>query len=224
MMFRIREVFVLLAISLSIIISSTLVFFLVADSPNLLAFSGETFLSGEFWRIFTFPFIHVSFDHLIENVFSLFVITMLAYELGLRGKYFTASFFLSGFIIAVADLFLFPAILIAGASLGIYAVLGSLSIKGSNFIPKYIIIPAFALTALVMPLISMMSSPVLNDIMTKSMMFHLSGFAAGIFLFYAFIKLRSRVKVFTGKHTKEIRPGRRIFSGIRRKKSFLRDL
>ncbi|MBL7051913.1 MAG: rhomboid family intramembrane serine protease, partial [Nanoarchaeota archaeon] len=48
------------------------VYVALPNAIELLGFSGTAFLSGEFWRIITFPFVHVSNAHLVENLLALF--------------------------------------------------------------------------------------------------------------------------------------------------------
>ena len=118
-----KQIFIL---SIIIVVMSLIAFFLIPDSLNIFSFSGETFFKGQLWRLITFPFAHIGLSHLIENFVALAITSLLAFELGLRGKEFIGIFLLSGILIALADSFLFPTILIAGLSMGIYAVLGSL--------------------------------------------------------------------------------------------------
>jgi len=190
-----RQILILFGAASGIIISSSIVFF-IPGSLELLGFSGQYFLSGEIWRLFTFPFSHVSLGHLAENAMALLITSLLAYEFGLRGRYFVYCFTLSGIAIALLEAMLFPAILIAGASLGTYAVLGSLSIKGSNFIPKYILIPMLASTIFMMYAVNLFTCPeCITAVSIYSSMFHLAGFIAGISIFYVAVWMRPRKRV-----------------------------
>lgn len=172
---------------------SSILFFFIPSSLNIFAFSGETFFKGQIWRLITYPLVHVGLTHLIENIIALVITALLAYEFGLRGKHFIIVFLLSGIIIALTDAFLFPAILIAGLSLGIYAVLGSLSIKGSNFIPKYILIPLLGFSVFLKYIFEAFSIESL-----KQSLFHISGFVTGIAVFYLLIKIRKKKKILQG--------------------------
>ena len=182
-----KQIFIL---TLIILIMSLAAFFLIQNSLNIFAFSGETFFGGQVWRLITFPFAHIGLSHLIENIIALAVTSLLAFELGLRGKEFIGVFLLSGIIVALADAFLFPTILIAGLSLGIYATLGSISIKGSNFIPKFIFVPLLGVSAFLKYLFSAFDKQLL-----QSSLFHLSGFVIGIALFYLFVKLKKKKRI-----------------------------
>jgi membrane associated rhomboid family serine protease len=182
-------------INLNFIVAGTIAalcclsFFLVPNSLALFSFSGEFLFKGEVWRLLTFPFVHVNLDHFIENMVALGITSLLAFELGLRGTHFMYCFLLSGIIIALSDAFLFPSFVIAGASLGIYAVLGQISIQGSNFIPKFVLIPLLGLSVFVKNLFSGFMPDLLNQ-----SLFHFAGFAAGLGLFFAFrIKAKKRI-------------------------------
>ena len=181
----------LFIISLSLIIISILTFFLVPNSLELFAFSGAKFFSGEFWRIITFSVTHVSLNHLLENIIAISVISFLGYEFGLKGKSFIAYFIGVSLIIAMADAFLFPLLIMAGASLGIYGVLGVLSIKGSNFIPKLYLMPLMGASIFFKYFLSFISCPSCSNDITQSL-FHLSGFITGIFLFYTPRKFKKK--------------------------------
>ncbi len=181
-----KQVFILSAI----IVIISIIFFFISNALSLFSFSGETFFRGEFWRLITFPFVHINSAHLIENIIALAVMSLLAFEFGLKGIDFIGVFLLSGIIIALADSFLFPTILIAGLSMGIYAVLGSLSIKGSNFIPKYALVPLLGLSAFLKYLFNVFDKQLL-----QSSSFHFSGFAIGIALFYLFAKLKKKKRI-----------------------------
>jgi len=173
-----------------IVIVSCFVFFLIPNSLTIFSFSGELFFKGEIWRIITFPFTHINLNHLIENFIAIGITSLLAFELGLRGRYFVYCFLLSSFLVALTEAFLFPTIIIAGASLGIYAVLGAISIKGSNFIPKYIFVPLLGLSVFIKYLFSAFTKELM-----KQSLFHFSGFVTGIALFYLFTKLKRKKKI-----------------------------
>jgi len=179
-----KQVFVL---SFIVIAISSGIFFLMPGALQLFSFSGETFFKGEVWRLITFSFTHVNLSHLIENIVALGIISLLAFEFGLKGKYFIYCFLLSSILVALADGFLFPALIIAGASLGIYSVLGSLSIKGSNFIPKPVLVPLFGLSAL----------GVFHRDLVQSLL-HFSGFISGICIFYLLIKIKKKPRILQG--------------------------
>lgn len=173
-----------------IVVLSCIIFFLFPSSLTIFSFSGEMFFNGEVWRIVTFPFTHINLNHLVENVVAISITSFLALEFGLTGKYFLYCFLLSSILVALTEAFLFPAIIIAGASLGIYAILGALSIKGSNFIPKYILVPLLGLSVFIKYLFSAFSMDLL-----KQSLFHFSGFVYGIAILYLFTNLKRKKKV-----------------------------
>ena len=173
-----KKIFIISAI-LSIIFIA--IFFFFPNSQILLSFSGIKFLAGEFYRLITFSFVHVNFLHLIENIIALSLITLLGYEFGLKGKKFILYFFLVSITIALASAFFVPVLVIAGASLGIYGILGALSIKGSNFIPKNILIPIFIISIFYKVILDLFSSQEITNL--DQTLFHLSGFFTGLVFF-----------------------------------------
>jgi len=179
----------LLVLTITIIAISLTVFLLIPNALETLAFSGQEFLGGEVWRIITFSFVHISWTHLIENIITLIVTALLSYEFGLRGKHFIYTFVLSGVLIALSQVMLAPLIILAGASLGIYAVLGSISIKGSTLISEYILIPVLGLSVFLKFIFSLITYPegISMQLINQSFL-HFFGFLSGIILFYIFIK------------------------------------
>lgn len=176
---KVKPIFILSGL---IAVLSTMIYFSIPNSIDLLSFSGVKFLTGEVWRIATFSFTHSSLNHLLENIIAIAVVSFLAYEFGLRGKQFLLYFIAVSFIVAIADALLFPLLIIAGASLGVYGVIGALSIKGSNFIPKLYLIPLLGASIFIKFFFKFISCPTC-DITLKQEMFHFSGFLVGIFLF-----------------------------------------
>ncbi|MFH1592130.1 MAG: rhomboid family intramembrane serine protease [Candidatus Woesearchaeota archaeon] len=185
---RIKSVFL---ISFGIVLVSLFIFFLIPGALEIFSFSGKTFLSGEFWRLITFSFVHITTLHLIENIVAIALVSFLAYEFGLAGRSFVVFFIAVSFVIALADAFMFPLLVIAGASLGIYGVLGVLSIKGSNFVPKVYLIPLLGASVFLKYLLTLFTgSGSYSDL--PQTLFHFSGFVTGLFLFYIPRKFKKR--------------------------------
>ena len=161
---------------LLIILISCIAFFLVSNALEIMIFSGDLFYhSIQFWRVLTFPFIHISLSHLIQNIVAILVITFLAYEVDLGVREYLGSFFTASIFIALVAGLIVSHMAIAGLSMGIYAILGAVAIKGSNFIPKAIIIPLFTVSLFIEPLASSFDIAVI-----KSTIFHLLGFIFGM--------------------------------------------
>jgi len=165
---------------LSIILICIIIFLIVPNAAEIFSFSGIKFLKGEVWRILTFSFTHINLDHLIENSIVLMVVALLAYEFGLRGKLFITYFSLVSILIALLDLFLFPSIIIAGASLGIYGVLGGLSMKGSHFISRTYILSLFGITIFLRSILDFLTKT--SFTVSIQSLLHFSGFIVGIAL------------------------------------------
>jgi len=118
------------------------IFVIVPNALELFGFSGQSFFAGEFWRILSFPFAHVSSLHLLENLIAMFILILLAKEFNLGWQAFALIFFSSGVIIALFSGIIYPYLLIAGSSLGIFSVFGALAFKDKELLPCCII-PAF---------------------------------------------------------------------------------
>jgi len=174
-----------------ILVISIASFFMLPESVELLAFSGKALFNLEIWRILTFPFAHISITHLLENILGLSMVTILAYELRLKWHDYFAAFFLTGILIALPEGIFLPSLVIAGASLGIYAILGTLSIKGSNYIPKKYSIPLIGGSVFLSILYKYFTSTEIPIIEIASSSFHLLGFVGGIALFYVLVYRRA---------------------------------
>lgn len=173
---------ILLSVSLGIFIIAAGIFFLIPDhGHDYLSFSGDRFFAGELWRIVTFSFVHVDIIHLIGNVIALFITTLLALEIGFTRDYFLLLFFVSSTFIALIEGLIIPALIIAGASLGIYSVLGGLSYGGRRLIPIYIFIPLIGFSIFLNPIFSS------TDKLVQSL-FHFFGFVSGFVLYFAIVR------------------------------------
>jgi membrane associated rhomboid family serine protease len=176
--------------SLFVFLACCLVFFLFPEALNILSFSGFNFLKGEIWRLFTFPFVHIDFFHLVSNIIALSIITMLALELGLETNLFVGIFLIAGIILALAGGFIFPVITLAGISLGVYAIFGSSLLKGKRLIPKYAFIGLIILSIGVSYFLT--SEINFSELALIQSGFHFSGFLLGLGMF-KIIKRKKRI-------------------------------
>ena len=151
----------------------------------LLGFSGVSFFAGEIWRIVSFPLVHVSNAHMLENIVALFIVLLLSYEFSFSLKELAFYFFATNLIVAFVTGIIFPSFFIVGASLGLYAVLGALSLKGKEYIPQPVFFIVF-LTIIIGNIIFNM----LRGVTIAQPMYHAAGFIVGSVLCY----LKSRVK------------------------------
>ena len=181
-------------------LASLISFFFIPNSQWLMAFSGNLFYKNmEFWRIISFPFIHVDLTHLLQNIVAIGVITFLAYEINLKAAIYIGSFFTASIIIALITGVALPALIIAGLSMGIYSIIGTISIEGSNFVPKKILIPLFAMAALIEPALHISDITVL-----KSSLFHIFGYIFGIAFIIAAKKVVPKRRVLTLKKAESL--------------------
>ncbi|MBT3324455.1 rhomboid family intramembrane serine protease [archaeon] len=128
-----------------IVVALVGVYVSLPNAIDLLGFSGSAFFSGEVWRIITFPFVHVSNAHLVENLLALFILTLLSYEFKMKVRAFVSLFFASGILLAFFGGLVYPYLVIVGSSLGVYSIFGALTIKGQDYIPRYVLPSLFAI-------------------------------------------------------------------------------
>ncbi|MFH1682678.1 MAG: rhomboid family intramembrane serine protease [Candidatus Woesearchaeota archaeon] len=165
------------------------IFILVANAVNLLGFSGELFKQGEFWRMITFPFTHLDFSHLVENVVTLGIVSFLSYEIGLNKNQFLFVFFGANLVLALTNLLFLPLIIIAGASAGIFAILGSISIKGSEFVPQFVLFPLMFSSIFIKSLFSLFSGAAISWTMV---LMHTLGFVYGVGIYLLIIRYKPK--------------------------------
>jgi len=155
---------------------------------SLLAFSGELLAKGEVWRFFTFTFTHTSFYHLIQNLIALTIVTILLFELEVESHF--KPFISSSWIVAGIAAIILPTMLMAGASVGVYGLLGFAAMSSVVFIPRMISVPLFGGAILLDALIEYFRTSVFN---TPQLTLHLGGYICGIAIF-SIVKLLKRKK------------------------------
>ena len=154
---------------------------------SLLAFSGELLAKGEVWRFFTFTFTHTSLYHLIQNLIALTIVTILLFELEV-GSHFK-PFISSSWIVAGIAAIILPTMLMAGASVGVYGLLGFAAMSSVIFIPRIISVPLFGGAILMDAAIDYLRTSALS---IPQLTLHLGGYICGIAIF-------SIVKLLKGK-------------------------
>ena len=106
--------------------------FLIPGSVENLSLDKEKLLGGEYWRIGTYPFAHLTISHLIENLVGLALIGFIAFELKTGFIDYSATFFSSAFL-AVLPLWLLVTFVMLGSSAAIYALFGFVSFGMKKF-------------------------------------------------------------------------------------------
>lgn len=147
-----------------------------------LAFQG-LLASSEPWRMLTSIFVHLSFAHILFNMYSLYVFgPMLESMLG-RAR-FTALFLLTGFAGSVAVLLINPLVPVAGASGAIFGLLGAYFViqrhLGGSNVQLLIVIALNLVIGFVVPGIAWQA--------------HVGGLVVGALIGFIFMKTRSRSK------------------------------
>ncbi|RMF06699.1 rhomboid family intramembrane serine protease [Candidatus Woesearchaeota archaeon] len=189
-----KDKIAIVASAVFIITASVIVFFAVGNGLERLSYSAEKLMSGEVHRLFTFEFTHVTKAHLWENMVALALVALFALELELKGWKFFACFMAGSLVVALLESPLFPWIMMAGASVGIAALLGLLSIEGRRYIDEYILIPV-----LLVPIIVKYASDVANgragDLANAELAFHFSGFVSGLAFFGISKKFKRKKRI-----------------------------
>jgi membrane associated rhomboid family serine protease len=185
----------LVYLSITLAVIST--FLIFEDEIGNFAYSGEKFLTGDFYRIMTFQFFHKNSSHLIENFFALTIATLLAYEVSLRKNSFIAAFLLSSILIALIGGIVSPFTVIVGSSVGIYGMLGSAIMKGRTFIPYYIVTPIFIFTCFLEYFAG--SSDGGGNYLFIQSLFHVGGLISGIAIFTItdILSKKQKIKILT---------------------------
>ena len=175
----------------------SIVFFSIPNSLELFSFSGIKLLKGEIWRLLTFQFTHTNTSHLLENLLALGVTALLAKEINFPSKYFTILFLVTGMIIALLESIIFPLLILAGASLGIYGVLGGISARGTQLVPQKVLILLLGLSVFAKYFINMFFCPTcITSKLFIQTICHISGVIAGILIFYPITN--KKTKILTG--------------------------
>lgn len=182
---------------LAIIIISTLLFFNVAHTKT--SFSGEQFKEGEYYRFLTFPFTHINFNHYYENIIALAITAVLAFEIGITQFEYVFVFLLSSYFVGFTALLFFPGTSMAGTSVGIYAVLGALTIKGMQYLAKPIMIPLMIAPLFIKLIYNFFTctSCMFSD--ANQLLFHFGGFFIGYKAYHMYYLIKYKPKEETGK-------------------------
>ncbi len=160
-----------------IIVISSLLFFNYAHSK--ISFSGTQFKQGEYYRFLTFPFTHINFEHFYENMIALAIVSVLAFEIGITQYEFFGLFLFSSYFVGLVALLLMPDLSMAGTSVGIYAILGALTIKGISYLSKPIMIPLMLAPLFLKFIYDMMSSLEIAKASAPQFLLHFGGFFLG---------------------------------------------
>src|SRR3989338_2460124 len=116
-------------VSPGIIAAASLLLILLPASTIVYAFQGTAFLSGEWWRILSFPFVHIDFGHFAQNMTALLFSAALAFELAMGISAYSIIFAGANVVLAALAIVFFPETYLAGTSFGIYAVIGGLGLQ-----------------------------------------------------------------------------------------------
>ncbi|MFH1668460.1 MAG: rhomboid family intramembrane serine protease [Candidatus Woesearchaeota archaeon] len=183
---KLFERFGLLFLALSVVY---VVLFIMPGVTDLLLLDPDLFLSGEFWRIFTYPLVHQNLAHLSENIIALFLSILLAIELKSSLAVYSSTYVAAG-IFAILPLWILSPFLALGASAAIYGSFGFLSRSASRFdIKPYALLSGIAGFTVVSAVYSHYSG---GSIALLSIVQQLMAHLAGLMFGYYFCILATR--------------------------------
>jgi len=152
-------------------------FILPGHMANL-ALIPEKVHQGEFWRFFTYPFVHVDFQHLLKNLIGLSIITIGIIELKTKFSDFSSIYLLAGFL-AVLPIWFIIQFTALGASVAIYSIFGLIALESK----KYEINPWHMLVLLTAVIVAEASTSSVSTSALSSLS-HFSGLVFGVFSFF----------------------------------------
>lgn len=127
-----QELITFVIIGLNVVIYIVLNMFLLQNGIDIISHLDNSWMAvkinGEYYRVFTSMFLHADLDHLLNNMFILFVIGKRYEEI--EGRYrFALVYFLGGILASIASLsynmFMGNEIASLGASGAIFALIGA---------------------------------------------------------------------------------------------------
>jgi membrane associated rhomboid family serine protease len=171
------------------------VFLLVPTATLILSYSGDQVLAGQIWRLITFPFVHTGINHLVNNLIVLAMTAWLAYEVELEPKQMIAAFIGTSILLALTTLFFIPTLIIAGASVGIFGLLGSTGAKGTRFVPQPTLILVLGASVFIRYLVEIATEGffIQSSTLMQTLM-HSAGFIYGLLLFISLWRYREIIK------------------------------
>ncbi|MHC9532515.1 rhomboid family intramembrane serine protease [Dellaglioa sp. BT-FLS60] len=89
-------------------------------------------MNGEWWRLFNPIFLHIGFEHIVLNMFTLYFIGIQIEELFGHWR-FTGIYLLAGIAGNIASFVFSPGTISAGASGAIFGLFGAFLMLGDNF-------------------------------------------------------------------------------------------
>lgn len=160
--------------TLHLIWANVLIFF--SPFNNLPIFFLDTSHPYEIWRYFTASFIHVSFSHLISNMFALFVFGLILEGI-IGSSNFLKLYFLSSFVGSIGFILLNKgAVYGVGASAAITGIIGALTLLRPKLV-LYFYAP--------MPMIVLAALYLINDLFGLLHSTSNIGYGAHVFGFLA---------------------------------------
>lgn len=168
--------------------------FLIPGQLRALAFLPDLFYTGEWWRLFTFPFSHISVLHLTQNVAGVVLVGFLMTELKFSTSDFSFVYFPSGNL-AVLPLLTAVGFSAAGASAAIFGALGAAVLKAQNFASMRMISVLIILAVFAQSMVSLLSCGQCAELglYVQQAASHLSGLVFGIALFSLLMKTRTKL-------------------------------
>lgn len=159
--------------------------FLVPGSQKTLSLDPHA--EGEYWRWATYQFTHLDWNHLIQNIVTLGLVSFVAIELKSKFKFFSTNYFLVG-LVAILPLWIVSPFVALGASAAIFGSFGFISPETEKFKINMwlvsLVIVAFIFIKPILVLVGAMKGDLIVPL--KQALAHFSGFVFGMMGFYFF--------------------------------------
>jgi rhomboid protease GluP len=190
-----RNLFGIFATFFVSLIAIYIILFVMPKAAEALMLDPAKLFSGEFWRLFTYQFVHNTLPHLIENITALFLSVMIAVELKTDFSGYSLTYFSSG-ILAILPIWLLFPFLALGASTAVYGSFGFLIRAAKRFnINPYVLLAAVSGLTLISTVYNHYSSQGASLIITiQQFAAHLSGLFFGYYFCLLLIRMNQKSK------------------------------
>jgi len=163
--------------------------FLIPGSVEKFSLNKEKFFGGEYWRLGTYPFVHLNVQHLIENAVGLVLVGFIAFELKTNFRDYTLTYFSSAFL-AVLPLWLIITFIALGSSAAVYALFGFVSFGMKEFgIKSWYTLVLLVLIIFSSTIVAAFTGAAVGAKFIQSLA-HFSGLVSGIALYLGLLLLK----------------------------------
>ena len=169
------------------------VVFIIPSATEALMLEPAKLFSGEFWRLFTYQFVHNGLSHLAENIIALLLSVIIALELRAVFSDYSATYFSAG-IFAILPVWLLSPFLALGASSAIYGSFGFLIRAAKRFdIKPYLLLAGVIVLTFASAIHTYLASEEPNLLISaQQFASHLAGLFFGYYFCLLTVKIREK--------------------------------